>query len=171
MDINKINRTIEKYQKECDAIAEKLEVAKQNLIDDPTDESRLKVIRNLESQLADWESLLQASKVALKKQQEADELAKEKAMIDECGRLRAEADKQVDVALKAIREVLKATEAVKANVVKVESISGINHRELLFGDVMKYRSMLDLRKRLANWASAFDFETSVQDAIEKGLWR
>jgi uncharacterized protein (UPF0210 family) len=171
MDISKLNKTVEKYERECNAIAEKLEMAKQNLIDDPTDESRLKAIRNLESQLADWESLLQASKQAVKKQQEADELAKEKAMIEECKRLRSEADKQVDVALKAIKEVLNATEAVKANVTKVESMAGINHRELQFGDVMKYRSMLDLRKRLANWASAFDFEASMQDMIEKGLWR
>ena len=171
MDISKLNKTVEKYERECNAIAEKLEMAKQNLIDDPTDESRLKAIRNLESQLADWESLLQASKQAVKKQQEADELAKEKAMIDECGRLRAEADKQVDIALKAIKEVLKATEAVKANVTKVENMAGINHRELSFGGVMKYRSMLELRKRLAQWSSDFDFEASVQDAIEKGLWR
>jgi len=170
MDISKLNKTVEKYERECNAIAEKLEMAKQNLIDDPTDESRLKAIRNLESQLADWESLLQASKQAVKKQQEADELAKEKAMIEECGRLRAEADKQVDIAFKAIKEVLNATEAVKANVIRVENMSGV-HRELNFGDVMKYRSMLDLRKRLANWASAFDFEAAMQDAIEKGLWR
>ena len=171
MDISKLNKTVEKYERECSAIAEKLEMAKQNLIDDPTDESRLKAIRNLEAELADWESLLQASKQAVKKQQEADELAKEKAMIEECKRLRSEADKQVDIAFRAIKEVLNATEAVKANVTKVENMSGVNHRELLFGDVMKYRSMLDLRKRLANWASAFDFEAAMQDAIEKGLWR
>ena len=171
MDISKLNKTVEKYERECEVIAEKLEVARQDLVDDPTDESRLKAIRNLESQLADWKSLLQASKQAVKQQQEADEKAQEKAMIDECGRLRAEADKQVDIAWKAIKEVLQATEAVKANAIKVESMAGINHRELQFGGVMKYRSMLDLRKRLADWASAFDFESSIQDAITRGLWK
>lgn len=171
MDINKIERTIEKYQNECDAIAEKLEQARQALIDDPTDESQLKAIRKIESELTDRESLLQASKQALKKQREADELAKEQAMIEECKRLRSEADKQVDIALKAIKEVLKATEAVKTNVIKVENLTGVTHTELNFGGVMKYRMMLDLRKRFAEWSRAFDFEMSIQDAIAKGLWK
>lgn len=171
MDISKINKTIEKYQQECDVIAEKLERARQALIDDPTDEGQLKVIRNLESELTDRQALLQASQVALTKQQEADLQAQEKAMVEECKRLRSEADGHVKNAWKVLNELIQATDAILENVRKVESLAGSNHRELHFGDASDYRTMVLLRKEIDKWKQGHDAEAGYAEMIRKGLWK
>lgn len=151
MDISKLNKTIEKYQHECDAIAEKLEVARQALIDDPTDESRLKAIRNLESQLTDWKSLLQASETALIKQQSIEAEAKEKAIVDECKRLKAESDKAYDKAMALLVETIKAMEKVKDLVIEGENVAS-HRRELNFGARdQKYPDVFYIYRLVSDW--------------------
>ena len=149
MDISKLNKTVEKYERECNAIAEKLEMAKQNLIDDPTDESRLKAIRNLESQLADWKSLLQASKQAVKQKQEADEKAKEKAIVDECARLKSEAEKGYDKAVELLVETAKAMGKVADLARQAEAL---NRWELDFAKHdNKYPELWAIHRQIVAW--------------------
>jgi len=151
MDISKLNKTIEKYQRECDAIAEKLEVARQALIDDPTDESRLKAIRNLESQLTDWKSLLQASRTALIKQQGIEAEAKEKAIVDECARLKAESELAYKKAFDLLVETAHAMGKVADLVRKGQEVAG--HRfDLNFGaHDPKLDALFYIHRQIVGW--------------------
>jgi len=109
----------------------------------------LKAIRSLESQLADRMALLTASRQALTKHLEAEAVAKEKAIVDECNRLKGEAEKGYDKAIDLLVETAKAMGKV-ADLAKQSE--ALNRWELDFAKHdNKYPMLWAIHRQIVAW--------------------